>query len=291
MRKKEIIETLAALVAETSSKLPDDVAGALRRAKRREEPGSPAAAVLATILGNCSLAAKNTTPLCQDTGTLTFFVSSSLRRIVTREAVEDAVALATERGALRRNCIDSVTGFSRDANSGGGFPVIHYTDDGFPAGEGDVALLLKGGGSENMSRQYSLPDETLGAGRDLDGVRRCVLDAAFKAQGFGCAPGILGVAVGGDRALGYETAKLQLLRPVGSRSPDRALAAMEKRLVEEINSLGIGPMGLGGRTTVLDVKIAGLSRLPASFFVTVAYMCWALRRRSVHIGGGRRAWK
>jgi fumarate hydratase class I len=267
--------------------LPKDVVAALRRAKQREKKGSSAETVLGTILDNCALAAKNGTPLCQDTGALAFFVSSSLRGTMTRRAVEKAVRLATERGALRKNCIDSLTGESIDTNSGGGFPIIHYVDDGFKKrGAGKVTLVLKGGGSENMSRQYSLPDASLGAGRDLAGVRKCVLDAAYRAQGYGCAPGILGVAIGGDRALGYETAKEQFLRPVGAagRSGNPVLAKFEKKLLSEINSLGIGPMGLGGETTVLDVKVASLSRLPASFFVTVAYMCWALRGKTAFFG-------
>ena len=288
MKEKDVAEKLARLVADTASALPNDVVAALRRAKRREKKGSSAEAVLGTILDNCALAAKNGTPLCQDTGALAFFVSSSLRGTVTRRAVEKAVRLATERGALRKNCIDSLTGESIDTNSGGGFPVIHYVEDGFKKrGTGKVTLVLKGGGSENMSRQYSLPDASLGAGRDMEGVRKCVLDAAHKAQGYGCAPGILGVAIGGDRALGYETAKEQFLRPIGSagRSGNPVLAKFEKKLLSEINTLGIGPMGLGGETTVLDVKVASLSRLPASFFVTVAYMCWALRRKTVFFGG------
>jgi len=289
MKGKDVAEKLARLVADTASALPEDVVAALRRAKRREKKGSSAEAILGTILDNCALAAKNGTPLCQDTGALAFFVSSSLRGIVTRSAVEEAVRLATERGALRKNCIDSLTGASVDTNCAGGFPIMHYVDDGFTRrGTGKVTLVLKGGGSENMSRQYSLPDASLGAGRDMEGVRKCVLDAAHKAQGYGCAPGILGVAIGGDRALGYETAKEQFLRPVGTaegRSENPVLARFEKKLLSEINSLGIGPMGLGGETTVLDVKVASLSRLPASFFVTVAYMCWALRRKTVFFGG------
>lgn len=286
--KKKVIERLASLVAETSSSIPEDVLAAIRKASRREERGSAASSVLATVLRNCALAGKNGTPLCQDTGTLSFFVSSSLRRVVTREVIEKAVSLATECGSLRRNCIDSVTGFSHDDNCAAGHPVIYYVDDEYATGKGKVTLMMKGGGSENMSRQYSLPDSALGAGRDLDGVGKCVIDAAVKAQGFGCAPGILGVCIGGDRATGYAVAKEQFLRDVGRRSGesgDAALRRLERRLLKDINSLGIGPMGLGGRTTVLDVKIAARSRLPASFFVTVAYMCWALRRRTIVFGG------
>ena len=143
--------------------------------------------------------------------------------------------------------------------------------------------MLKGGGSENMGIQYSLPDSSLNAGRDLNGVRKCILDAVNRAQGMGCAPGILGVAIGGDRATSYEENKTQLLRHIGERSDEPELAELEASILEEANSLGIGPMGLGGRTTLLGVKIASRTRVPASFFVTIAYMCWACRRRTIEL--------
>lgn len=277
-----ITEKILDLIRETSSSLPEDVEKALRRAMRREDASSSAKVVLKTILDNCALARKASTPLCQDTGTLTFFVDASLRRRVTRKVISQAVALATEKGYLRKNCIDSVDGKSYDDNVAEGAPVIHYVEGGeLPAGS--VTLIMKGGGSENMSRQYSLPDSTLGAGRDLAGVEKCVLDAVQKAQGYGCAPGILGVCIGGDRATGFETAKEQLLRQLDDKSTDPRLAKLESSLLAKANSLGIGPMGLGGKTTLLGVKIAARPRVPASFFVTVAYMCWAARRRSITI--------
>ena len=271
-----VVGRLAELVRETSSSLPDDVERAIKAAVRREEKGSSAAVVLRTILDNVKVARKASTPLCQDTGTLTFFVGSDLRGKVRPDHVKKAVALATKKGWLRKNTIDSVTGKSHDDNCADGAPVVHYVDEM----RGKVTLVMKGGGSENMSRQYSLPDSELGAGRDLEGVRKCVLDAVFRAQGYGCAPGILGVCIGGDRATGYETAKMQLLRPLGDRNPDRKLGALERGILADANSLGIGPMGLGGKTTLLGVKIAAKPRVPASFFVTVAYMCWAMRRRT-----------
>jgi len=203
-------------------------------------------------------------------------------------APRKGVAIATERGYLRKNCLDSVTGKSYDDNCADGAPVIHYLQPSTlnlkPA---TITLLMKGGGSENMSRQYSLPDATLGAGRDLAGVRKCVLDAVQKAQGYGCAPGILGVCIGGDRATGYEVAKEQLLRPLGDRAKDRSLKMLELQLFKNANSLGIGPMGLGGKTTLLGVKIGSRPRVPASFFVTVAYMCWAARRRTMCVCEGK----
>jgi fumarate hydratase class I len=298
------VEKIARLIAETSSSLPEDVEKALKAAFRKEERGKSAAVVLGTILGNVALARKSCSPLCQDTGTLAFYVDASLRRKVTPDVIRKAVALATARGALRKNCIDSVTGKSYDDNCADGAPVVHYVEEvgngergmGNPPSPrlrrtsrewGRVTLLLKGGGSENMSRQYSLPDSALGAGRDLEGVRKCILDAVVKAQGYGCAPGILGVCIGGDRATAYETAKEQLLRSLGKEGEarDPTLRKLEKSILKEANSLGIGPMGLGGKTTLLGVRIASRPRVPASFFVTVAYMCWACRRKSVAVGG------
>ena len=263
---------LARFIQETSSSLPDDAEQALRKALRREAKGSSARMVLETILRNVELARAAGTPVCQDTGTLTFFVSE-----------REAVALATANGWLRRNTNDAVTGKSIDTNVCPGAPVIHYvaaTGDG-ETGDRSVSLLMKGGGSENMSRQFSLPDASIGAGRDLEGVRRAILTAVQQAQGYGCAPGILGVCVGGDRASGYEEAKLQLLRNLADTNPDPALARLERRVLREANSLGIGPMGLDGKTTLLAVKIGARPRVPASFFVTVAYLCWAARRRSI----------
>ena len=219
--------------------------------------------------------------MCQDTGTLTFFVDERLRNVVTPTAVKNAVAYATEKGWLRRNTIDSVSGRSIDSNTCEGAPVIHYVEPSSPRSAPAVTLLMKGGGSENMSRQYSLPDSSIGAGRDLEGVRRCVLDAVQKAQGYGCAPGILGVCIGGDRACGFEEAKHQLLRKLDDVNKASELARLEKRILKEANSLGIGPMGLGGKTTLLGVKIGSRPRVPASFFVTVAYLCWAARRQTV----------
>ena len=291
-----VVDKLVKLIRETSSSLPADVIKALKAAQRKERKGSSAAVVLKTILDNCAIAAKRGTPLCQDTGTLTFFVDERLRRTVTPAVIGKAVAIATEKGCLRKNTIDAVTGRSYDDNCAIGAPVVHYV-----AGASDsrssrdsrnsrktrptVTLILKGGGSENMSRQYSLPDAALGAGRDLEGVRKCILDAVQKIQGYGCAPGILGVCIGGDRATGFEVAKEQLLRPLdeNDKTGQTEIVKLEKRLLKEANGLGIGPMGLGGKTTLLGVKIAARSRVPASFFVTVAYMCWACRRRTVEI--------
>ncbi len=279
-----MIEKIASFIGRTSSTLPEDALKALRAAHRREAPGSSAKMILATLIENAKVAAKAGTPLCQDTGTLTFFVDERLRRKATPAVFAKAVALATERGWLRRNTIDSVSGASIDTNACPGAPVVHYCSNCTSAGDAGVQdaktirLIMKGGGSENMSSQFSLPDAAIGAGRDLEGVRKAVLTAVQKAQGYGCAPGILGVCIGGDRASGFEEAKMQLLRGLDDVNPDPRLAKLEKRILKEANTLGIGPMGLGGKTTLLAVKIGARPRLPASFFVTVAYLCWAARR-------------
>ena len=276
-------EQLLSLVVKTSIDLPHDVETALERALTLSENGSGEASALRTMLSNAAMAREKRMPICQDTGTLMFVVeaSSTLKRNVFQEAAEWAVAEATRLGVLRQNCVNSLTGKNTGNNLGIGSPVVHWHEtDGAVS---HVTLMLKGGGSENMGIQYSLPDSTLGAGRNLEGVRRCVLDAVHRAQGQGCAPGILGVCIGGDRATGYVESKLQLLRKIGERSPEPELAELEERLLKEANSLGIGAMGFGGRTTLLDVFIGWRCRLPASYFVSISYMCWCCRRQTMEL--------
>ncbi len=228
------------------------------------------------------MARQNSTPICQDTGTPIFYVHYpqgwSTRRL--REQIEKAIAEATRRAYLRPNAVDSLSGINSGDNLGDEhFPTIHFAEV-----EGDslqIDLMLKGGGCENVGAQYSLPNSDLGAGRDLAGVRKVTLDAVQKAQGKGCAPGILGVAIGGDRGSSFVASKEVLLRQLDDSNPNPELEALEKRLTDESNQLGIGPMGFGGNTTVLGTKITAVHRLPASYFVSVSYMCWASRRRQM----------
>ena len=276
-------EQLLSLVVKTSVDLPHDVEAALEAALASSESGSGEASALKTMLSNAAMAREKRMPICQDTGTLMFVVeaSSTLKRNVFQEDAEWAVAEATRLGVLRQNCVNSLTGKNTGNNLGVGSPVVHWHETGGAVSR--VTLMLKGGGSENMGIQYSLPDSTLGAGRNLEGVRRCVLDAVHRAQGQGCAPGILGVCIGGDRATGYVESKLQLLRKIGERSPEPELAELEERLLKEANSLGIGAMGFGGKTTLLDVFIGWRCRLPASYFVSISYMCWCCRRQTIEL--------
>jgi len=273
-----LTETFIELVRRAACELPRDVEAALQAAYRSEAEGSAGAEALSTILENVRMARARSTPICQDTGALVFYVchppGASLGRLQTE--IEEAVAQATTRAYLRPNAVDPVTGANSGNNLGAGAPVMHFHE--WESQRLRVHLLLKGGGSENVSTQYKLPHALLHAGRDLEGVRRVVLDAVYQAQGQGCAPGILGVALGGNRDSGYVVAKEQLFRPLADAHPVPALAELERRLLGDCNELGIGPMGFGGQTTVLGVKIGAAHRLPACYFVTVAYMCWACRR-------------
>jgi fumarate hydratase, class I len=278
-------ETFVELLRRAATDLPRDVEDALKRAHNDERRGTAAHSALTIILQNTVSARETSAPLCQDTGTHSWYIhlpdGTKTEELV--KAIRSATVVATKRSYLRPNQMDSVSGANSGDNVGFGHPVVHFTTWKKRAVHVDV--LLKGGGCENCSLQYSLPEQRLGAGRDLAGVRATLLDAVHRAQGRGCAPGILGVAIGGDRTTGYGTAKEQFLRPINDVNPDAQLGALEHDVLSHANRLGIGPMGFGGRTTLLGVKLAKLHRLPASFFVSIAYMCWACRRASVTIEG------
>lgn len=274
----DLTEALTELIRRAATDLPVDMENALAAAKEREEAGSAAKSSLEAILTNVQMARQKSTPICQDTGTPIFEVSYPLG-VSTRALaaqIRRAAAIATERAYLRPNAVDSISGKNSGDNTGIDFPTIHFHEWDEPYIQ--VDLLLKGGGCENVSTQYKLPDSNLKAGRDLEGVRRVVLDAVHQAQGKGCAPAVLGVAIGGDRGSSYIKSKEQLFRKLDEPNPDPQLAALEERLYKEANELGIGPMGFGGKTSVLGVKVGAQHRLPASYFVSVAYMCWANRR-------------
>jgi fumarate hydratase class I len=283
LNELDLTDSLVELVRRAATDLPADMEKALDDAKDREAPGSAAEGALDTILLNVNMAREQATPICQDTGTPIFEVfypiGVSTRRLA--EHIRQAVAIATDHSYLRPNAVDSLTGKNSGDNTGEDFPTMHFhewEEQGI-----HIELLLKGGGCENVSAQYKLPDTRLGAGRDLEGVRRVVLDAVHQAQGKGCAPGVLGVAIGGDRGSSYIKSKQQLFRKLDDQNPNEELALLEQQLYRETNELGIGPMGFGGQTTVLGVKIGAQHRLPASYFVSIAYMCWANRRAGMKI--------
>jgi fumarate hydratase, class I len=281
-------ESILDLVIKTSTDLPPDVRAAMKTALTNEPAGTQSAQALTIIAENIDQAADGEGAICQDTGMPTFEIKApaGANQIWMAEQVRNAIAEATRRGKLRPNSVDSITGKNSGNNLGPGTPVIHFEQ--WDQDLIEVRLLLKGGGCENCNAQYSVPCELAHLGRaerDLEGVRKCILHAVWQAQGKGCSPGVVGVCVGGDRAAGYLHAKAQLFRLLTDVNPDPKLAALEASIMGRVNELGIGTMGFGGRTTLIGCKVGALNRLPACFFVSVAYDCWAFRRLGVVLDG------
>ncbi len=276
-------DSLLELIRRTSAEMPDDVQAAILSSLEKEKQGTIAESALKIIQRNIEMAKQKSQPICQDTGSILFYVDCpvGLDQITFQEAAKGAVRLATKKGYLRQNSVDSLTGVNDGTNVGPGSPTLHFHQH--DTKEVQVRLVLKGGGCENVGAQYSLPNEKLNANRNLDGCRKAILDAVLQAQGKGCGPGVLGVCIGGDRATSYEFSKHQLLRRIDDRHADPEIDKLEQDIVETANKLGIGPMGFGGQTTLLGAKIGVLNRLPASYFVSVSYMCWAFRRQGAKL--------
>jgi fumarate hydratase class I len=285
---KHFKESIYQLIVETSTNLPADVRRAIAEAKVKEDAGTRAALSLSTITNNISMAETNVSPICQDTGMPTFIIHcpAGTNQIQMKKDIYEAIADATKNGKLRPNSVDSLTGENSGNNLGPGTPVIHF--DQWEKDEIDVRLILKGGGCENKNIQYSLPADLEGigrAGRDLDGIRKCIMHSVYQAQGQGCSAGFIGVGIGGDRTTGYELAKHQLFRTMDDVNPIPELQKLEEYVMDHADELGIGTMGFGGNVTLLGCKIGVMNRLPASFFVSVAYNCWAFRRLGVVLDG------
>ena len=279
-------DSVLQLIVKTSTDLPPDVRAAMKSAKGAEPGATQSGQALAIIAQNIDQAADCEGAICQDTGMPTFEVKVPIgaNQIWMREKIREAVAEATRRGKLRPNSVDSITGENSGSNLGPGTPIIHF--DQWEEDEIEIKLILKGGGCENMNAQYSVPCELphLGrADRNLDGVRKCILHAIWNAQGKGCSPGAVGVCIGGDRTSGYAHAKEQLFRTLDDVHPDPRLAEVESSIMGTVNTLGIGTMGFGGNVSLIGCKIGMLNRLPACFFVSVAYDCWAFRRLGVRL--------
>ena len=277
----QLQDSLVELIRRTSAEIPGDVHQAILASLENEKKNSLAANAFKIIDQNIALAKTKSQPICQDTGSILFYVDCPVGfdQITFEETAREAVKLATKKGFLRQNSVDSLTGKNDGTNCGPGAPTFHFHQHRLP--EISVRLVLKGGGCENVGAQYSLPNEKLNANRNLDGCRKAILDAVLQAQGKGCGPGILGVCIGGDRATSYEMSKTQFLRLIPDRNPVPELDALEQDILKTANELGIGPMGFGGKTTLLGVKICAANRLPASYFVSISYMCWAFRRQGV----------
>lgn len=288
LKKVDLTQPMLELIRRTTSRMPQDIIDALVKGRDAEEEGSRAFNTLNDMVKNILLADGHVTPLCQDTGTVIVWVHHpfGLSQREAKKQIRAAVVQATERVWLRPNCAKALSGKNSGTNLDPfheGHPIIHFEEWDRP--EIEISLMLKGGGCENVGAQYRLPDVALGAGRDIKGVRKAIIDAVVKAQGQGCSPGILGVAIGGDRVSGYEKSKELVLRKLGTANPDAEMDAFEKALSTDLNTLGIGPMGYGGNTTVLGVHVEEMYRHPASFYVSISYMCWSSRRRTMTIGG------
>lgn len=285
MLLRNLDASLLELVRRTSAELPEDIKRVINQSLQREKKGSVAWNTFSIIEKNIQLAKERSLPICQDTGSCLFYVDCpvGLDQIAFAEVARAAIKEATLKGYLRQNSVDSLTGKNNGTNLGPGAPVFHFHQHASP--ELRVRLMLKGGGCENVGQQYSLPMESLKANRDLAGCRKVILDSVLKAQGKGCGPGVLGVCIGGDRATSYEHSKEQLLRKLDDTNSNPELAQLEERILKEANQMGIGPMGYGGEVTLLGVKIGALNRLPASYFVSISYMCWAFRRQGVCLDG------
>jgi fumarate hydratase class I len=287
-------DSVLQLIIRTSTDLPPDVRAAMKTSLTAEPAGTRASQALTIIAQNIDLASDNEGAICQDTGMPTFEVRVPVgaSQIWMRQQIREAVAEATRLGKLRPNSVDSITGENSGDNLGPGTPIIHF--DQWERDDIELKLILKGGGCENTNAQYALPVELphLGrADRTLEGVKKCILHAAWAAQGKGCSPGAVGVCVGGDRTSGYAHAKEQLFRTLDDVNRDPRLAELEASIMSTVNNLDIGAMGFGGKVTLIGCKVGVLNRLPASFFVSVAYDCWAFRRLGVTLDGSTGAMK
>jgi len=274
---------LVAAIEKAVTILPPDVVAVLERAREVEEE-ERARSQLATILKNIEIAHARTIPLCQDTGIQTFFVKAGVASpyiLKLPELIAAAVAEATVVVPLRPNTVDPFTGVNSGDNLGRFMPLIEW--DLVAGDEITIDLLPKGGGSENCCALKMLTP-----GDGIQGIERAVVDHVISCKGAPCPPTIVGVGVGGGSDTAMKLAKRAIMREVGSRHPDLGVAALEEKLLALINESGVGPMGLGGKTTSLAVHIEYTFRHPASLPLGIVIQCWAARRAKVHIAADGR---
>jgi len=265
------------LIRKAETELPEDVIKALKSAYDIED--DIAKTQIDAILKTIDLAKKTKRPMCQDTGIQTFFVDvgidfphiKKLKKIIL-----NGVKRATEEIPLRPNTVDPFTGVNHKDNTGDFIPYITW--DFVEGSDVHIVSLPKGGGSENMSKLGMLKP-----GVGIEGVKDFIVEEMTKAAGNPCPPTVVGVGIGGGADLALKLGKKSLLRPVGVRNKDKKIADIEMELINRINATGIGPMGLGGKTTVLDVHIEKAHRHPASLPVGIAVQCWADRRANMII--------
>jgi fumarate hydratase subunit alpha len=258
--------------------LPKDVKDALKRAYKEEE-SEAGKTQLEAILQNIELAEKTGTPVCQDTGVIIFYVKAGadvkgLDKI--EPALKKATIRATKEVPLRPNAVDPFTQKNSGDNTGNYIPFINWE---IVSGDAiEITVMPKGGGSENVCALGMIPP-----GEGVKGLKKFVIDTIVKAGAQPCPPTILGVAVGGGADIAMKLAKATLLRPIDKPNPNPELAKLEKELFEAANMTGIGPMGLGGKFTVLGAHVDYAHRHPASYPVAVAFQCWAARRATARI--------
>ena len=271
-----IEEGIYRAVAAAAIRLPGDVREALQKALERE--ASPLGrSILEAILRNIEVAEERKLPICQDTGTPTFYVEVGSDFPVKAEiegVIVAAVRRATREVPLRPNAVNPWSNVNSGDNTGVGVPIIHW--ELVPGDKLRIRYLAKGGGSENVSALYMLSPA-----KGVEGIKQAVIDAVLKAGPKPCPPVIIGVGVGGGADAALDAAKRAAMRPLGKQNPDPEVARLEEALLEEINSLGLGPMGLGGSTYALGVHIEWMHRHPASLPVGVSMLCWAARRALV----------
>ena len=268
-----LVKALVEAVRLAVTTIPEDTVEALKKAYEMEE-SEIARFNLENILKAIEIGREKSIPVCQDTGTMTFFVKAGVESPFLSEiegAIVKAVRMATNEVPLRPNAVDVLNGRNSGDNTGKGVPVIHW--ELVDGDEVEVAVLPKGGGSENCSALAMLTP-----GEGWEGVKRFVVERIKNCGGKPCPPVIVGVGVGGGADYSLKLAKKALLRSVGERNSNERIAEIEGELLGEINALGIGPMGMGGKTTALDVKIEVAHRHPASFPVGLVIQCWANRR-------------
>ncbi|MFH1781338.1 MAG: fumarate hydratase [Patescibacteria group bacterium] len=276
MNNKQLENQIVQLYKDTACGIPFDIGEALIKARNKENKGSRPYEIFSVILENLRLAQEKGKPMCQDTGTPVFYVKFGKNNYDKK--VIDIINLATDRATKQVPLRENSVRISDNKNIGTNIPEIHI--DFWDKPDTEINLMLKGGGSENVSQIIKMT----GPDRNENGIIKAALQTVFEAQGKGCSPGILGIAVSGTMAGAIENSKIQLLRKVGERSKNKQTASLEKKILERCNELEIGPLGLGGKTTILDVFISDLSksfRHPASFYVAVCYMCYADRRRKL----------
>jgi len=275
MKSTKLIEDVVVnLLRTASTTLPDDVLEALRRAEK-EETSEIARTQLQTILSNVQSADRLSVPICQDTGLPIFFVTGKCLAHV-EEGIRRGVSRATAEIPLRPNAVHPITRKNPGDNLGRGMPDIHFhpTDVEYT----EITVMPKGAGSENMSTLAMLTPI-----QGMKGVKAFILDSVVSAGGYPCPPTIVGVGIGGTADEALLLSKVAVLRRLDLDHPDPMIASLEKELKEVINMIGIGPMGLGGKTTVLGVKIEEAYCHIASLPVAVTLQCWAARRASARI--------